>query len=55
MLQKALIAVWQEKGNKAEMTDIADWLLARKEPYAHKLGNKYVASIYVPRTVWQVF
>lgn len=39
MLQKALIAVWQQKGAKAEITDIADWLLAREESYAQELGN----------------
>ncbi|KJV57502.1 AAA-like domain protein [Orientia chuto str. Dubai] len=39
MLQKALISVWQNKGSKAEITDIADWLLARKESYAQELGN----------------
>ncbi len=39
MLQKALIAVWQEKGAKAEITDIADWLLSREESYAQELGN----------------
>lgn len=39
MLQKALIAVWQEKGARAEITDIADWLLKREESYAQELGN----------------
>ena len=39
VLQKALIAVWQEKGSKAEVTDIANWLLKRDESYAQELGN----------------
>ncbi|QCS24397.1 conjugal transfer protein TraC [Rickettsia parkeri] len=39
MLQKALIAVWQTKGSKAEITDITDWLLKREESYAQELGN----------------
>ncbi len=26
-LQKALIAIWQEKEARAEITDIADWLV----------------------------
>ncbi len=39
MLQKALRAVWAAKGAKAEITDIADWLLQRSELYAQDLGN----------------
>ena len=39
MLQKALIEVWNKKASKAEITDIADWLLAREESYAKELGN----------------
>ncbi|WP_103896859.1 TraC family protein [Rickettsia fournieri] len=39
MLQKALIAVWHAKGARAEITDIADWLLKREESYAQELGN----------------
>lgn len=39
MLQKALIEVWNKKGSKAEITDIADWLLLREESYAKELGN----------------
>lgn len=39
MLQKALRAVWLEKQATAEVTDIANWLLAREEVYAKDLGN----------------
>ena len=39
MLQQALIAVWNNSGAKAEIGDIADWLLARDESYAKELGN----------------
>lgn len=39
MLQKALRAIWQKKGNKSEITDIANWLLDREETYAKDLGN----------------
>jgi conjugal transfer ATP-binding protein TraC len=39
MLQKALRAVWDQKQSKAEITDIANWLLARDESYAVDLGN----------------
>ncbi|KJV53290.1 ftsK/SpoIIIE family protein [Orientia tsutsugamushi str. Gilliam] len=39
MLQRALISVWQKKGAKAEITDIADWLSNREESYAKELGN----------------
>ena len=46
MLQKALIAVWQAKGAKAEITDIANWLLAREESYAQELGNMLFPYTY---------
>ncbi|KJW07599.1 AAA-like domain protein [Orientia tsutsugamushi str. UT144] len=39
MLQRALISVWQKKGAKAEITNIADWLSNREESYAKELGN----------------
>ena len=39
MLQKALRAIWSQKKSAAEITDIADWLLAREESYAQDLGN----------------
>ena len=39
MLQKALRSVWEEKKSKAEITDIANWLLARSESYCQDLGN----------------
>lgn len=39
MLQRAVIEVWQKKGSKAEITDIAQWLSNRSEEYAKELGN----------------
>ncbi|WP_341756991.1 MULTISPECIES: TraC family protein [unclassified Candidatus Tisiphia] len=39
MLQQALIEVWKTNGAKAEITDIADWLMAKEESYAKELGN----------------
>jgi conjugal transfer ATP-binding protein TraC len=39
MLQKALRAVWEHKKSRAEITDIANWLLAREESYSRDLGN----------------
>lgn len=39
MLQRAVIEVWQQKGSKAEITDIAKWLSNRDEEYAKELGN----------------
>ncbi|KJV76211.1 putative conjugative transfer protein TraC [Rickettsia hoogstraalii str. RCCE3] len=45
MLQKALIAVWQAKGARAEITDIADWLLKR-ESLTHK--NLVICYFHLP-------
>lgn len=39
MLQQSVIEVWSQKGSKAEITDIAQWLLSRDELYAKELGN----------------
>jgi conjugal transfer ATP-binding protein TraC len=39
MLQKALRAVWSMKKSKAEITDVAEWLLERSEDYCRDLGN----------------
>lgn len=39
MLQKALRAIWRQKGAFTEITDIASYLLARTESYAQDLGN----------------
>lgn len=39
MLQQALIEVWKLNGARSEISDIADWLLARNEVHAKELGN----------------
>jgi len=39
MLQKALRSVWTEKKSKAEVSDIATWLLKHEKSYAQDLGN----------------
>lgn len=39
VLQKALRQTWQKKGQKTEITDIANWLLSQEEDYAKDLGN----------------
>lgn len=39
MLQKAIRGVWANKKSRTEITDIADWLLAREESYSKDLGN----------------
>ena len=39
ILQKALRAVWEKRKNRAEITDIANWLLRCPEGYAQDLGN----------------
>ncbi len=36
---KSLNSCVQEKGARAEITDIADWLLKREESYSQELGN----------------
>ncbi len=38
ILQKALIEVWNKKGNMTEITDIADWLKSQPEMYANELS-----------------
>lgn len=37
-LQEALAAVWEAKKSKAEITDVADWLLKQKDDGDKNLG-----------------
>lgn len=38
-LEKAIIATWNKKGQKATISDVSDWLLQQKDSHSKRLGT----------------